>query len=183
MHPRRCVRCAAFGADAIRGRRCAALQAWNIYQAPGSLLALWAMQHVGLRLSLLWGYASQLLCAVLAAAAARSRGAPSSAFALLYLSQVVGAVGQPLVLNNVTRLAADWFPGWERDAAVATSMLCSASGAVFISIYAPVAVASPAQMPRLFDWQVPAWGALLGLALMFTRRRPRAPAHAAQGRR
>ena len=137
------------------------------------------MQHVGLRLSLLWGYASQLLCAVLASAAAGSRGPPSRAFSLLYLSQVVGALGQPLVLNNVTRLAADWFPGWERDAAVATSMLCSAAGAVFISIYAPVAVEAPAQMPRLFSWQVPAWGLLLGLALMFTVDEPAQPPSAA----
>ena len=40
--------------------------AWNIYTAPGSLLALWAMERHGLRNSLLVGISTQFLACVLA---------------------------------------------------------------------------------------------------------------------
>ena len=53
----------------------------------GALLALWAMERAGLRTSLLWGYGSQLACAVLAYAACVVGWPPRMAFALLYLSQ------------------------------------------------------------------------------------------------
>ena len=71
----------------------------------------------------------QLCCASLSWVACASRFLPpSSAFALLYLSQCCGALGQPLLLNNVARVAGDWFPAEHRDAAVTVAVLCVAAG-------------------------------------------------------
>ena len=150
-------------------------QAWNIYSAPGALLALWVTERYGLRKSLLWGYASGVACALLSHLACTAPLAPSAAFSLLYFSQVLGAVGQPLFLNNVTLFAGTWFPASERDAAVAVSLLCVAAGTVFISILAPAVVTTPAQVDRVFAFQVPLWVATLLAGLMFTAEEPPQP--------
>ena len=150
-------------------------QAWNIYTAPGAILALWLTERAGLRVSLLWGYASGLACSVLAHLACALPLAPRAGFRLLYLSQALGAVGQPLYLNNVTLLAGAWFSASERDAAVAVSLLCVSFGSVFISAYAPLAVTTSSQVDLLFWWQVPIWIVILGFALVFTADQPDQP--------
>ena len=150
-------------------------QAWNIYTAPGAILALWVTERAGLRVSLLWGYASGLGCAVLAHLACALPLAPRAAFRLLYLSQALGAVGQPLYLNNVTLLAGAWFSASERDAAVAVSLLCVSFGSVFISAFAPLVVTTSSQVGLLFWWQVPIWVVILGVALVFTADQPPQP--------
>lgn len=132
--------------------------AWNIYAAPGAVLALWLMERTGLRVSLLTGFASQLVCSLLAHAACVLPWPPRSAFQVLYASQALGALGQSCIINNVTRLAGDWFPSAERDAAVAVSLLFVAGGSVFMSLLAPALVALPSHVDRLFLWQVPVWG-------------------------
>jgi len=100
---------------------------------------------------------------------------PHNGFALLYASQLIGAVGQALYLNNVTLLAGTWFPSSERDIAVAASLLCVALGSVFISVYAPWAVKEPDELNRLFGWQVPAWLAILVAGLLVLREQPPHP--------
>ena len=154
-------------------------------------------ERYGLRKSLLWGYASAVACSLLAHAACTAPLPPDSAFALLYFSQVLGAVGQPLFLNNVvtsrclfswlffgadanarrpqTLFAGTWFPAAERDAAVALSLLCVAAGTVFISILAPAVVTTPAQVDRVFAFQVPLWAAIFLADLMFSAEEPAAP--------
>ena len=149
--------------------------AWNIYTAPGALAALWVTEQFGLRGCLLAGYSSQLLCVLLAHLACVLPLAQREAFNLLYASQAVGALGQPLFLNNVTLLAGAWFPASERDAAVAVSLLFVAAGSVFISIYAPLAVTQAGQMDRLYGWQVPVWAAVLAAGLVFTADEPPLP--------
>ena len=157
--------------------RCA--QAWNIYSAPGALLALWVTERYGLRKSLLCGYGSEVVCSLLAHAACVAPLEPQAAYALLYFSQVVGAVGQPLFLNNVTLFAGTWFPATERDAAVAVSLLCVAAGTVFISILAPAVVTTPEQVARVFAFQVPVWAAIFAAGLLFTTEEPAQPPSAA----
>lgn len=76
--------------------------AWNVFAAPGGLAALWVMEARGLRGSLLAGFATQLLCALMGHAACVLPWPRDAAFRLLYASQAVGALGQPLVLNQVT---------------------------------------------------------------------------------
>lgn len=82
---------------------------WNIVTGPGAIIALWAMERHGLRWSLLLGSITQLIGCIGSWASCVSPGlAPHSAYALLYSSQVLGAIGQPLVLNNIARVAGDW---------------------------------------------------------------------------
>jgi len=150
-------------------------QAWNIYSAPGAILALWLTERSGLRISLLVGYASGLTCAVLAHLACILPLSPRPAFRLLYLSQALGAVGQPLFLNNVTLLAGSWFSASERDAAVAVSLLCVSFGSVFISAYAPLVVTDATKVDRLFWWQVPIWAVILIVAIFYTADEPPQP--------
>ena len=148
--------------------------------APGALVALWAQERYGLRVSCLAGYATQLACAVLAWAACASPAlSPDTAFGLLYFSQALGALGAPLFLNNVTLLAGAWFPASERDAAVAASLLLVSAGGVFISVYAPWAVREPAELRALFWWQIPAWAAVLLAAALRAADAPPAPPSAA----
>ena len=124
--------------------------AWNLWGAPGALLALVVMDRSGMRFSLLSGFATQLASALLACAAchpsmsadtrtafrvlyasqarprprrlraaarqAQDAASPRAAGFSLAFSQAIGALGSPLVLNNVTRLSGDWFPAHERDA-------------------------------------------------------------------
>jgi hypothetical protein len=56
----------------------------------------------------------------------------------------VGSFGQPLFLNNVARLAGDWFPINERDMAVTVSVVARSVGVMLISAAAPFLVTTPA---------------------------------------
>lgn len=84
-------------------------QVWNIVTGPGAILALWAMERHGLRWSLLVGSSTQLLgCLGSWAACVTPDISPKTAYGILYASQFLGALGQPLVLNNIARVAGDW---------------------------------------------------------------------------
>ena len=136
-------------------------------------------ERYGLRKSLLCGYGSEVVCSLLAHLACVAPLEPQAAYGLLYFSQVLGAVGQPLFLNNVTLFAGTWFPATERDAAVAVSLLCVAAGTVFISILAPAVVTTPEQVDRVFAFQVPLWAAIFVAGLLFTTEEPALPPSAA----
>jgi hypothetical protein len=120
-------------------------------------LALWMMERHGMRLSLLVGFASQVVMIVLTVTGVhlaephvaygvvwvgQARGArvggsertrfagPCGAFLTVLtvcvcacVPQVIGSFGQPLFLNNVARIAGDWFPINERDMAVTVSVV------------------------------------------------------------
>ena len=77
-------------------------QAYYVWYCPGSILALWVMERHGLRTSLLWGYALQLVMITLTCAGLRMADA-HAAYAVVWVAQVVGSFGQPLFLNNVVR--------------------------------------------------------------------------------
>jgi MFS family permease len=147
----------------------------NIFGAPGALFALWFTERHGLRHSLLWGYGSQLVCAALAAFAFLPVLPGRWTFLLLYVSQVLSALTQPLYTNNITLLVGEWFPAQERDSAVALALLALSVGSVFVGLYAPMAVHAPHQMWRLYCWQVPAWALVGAAGVLFTEEQPPAP--------
>lgn len=101
--------------------------------------------------------------------------AESAPQGLTRAAQVVGSFGQPLFLNNVARLAGDWFPINERDMAVTVSVVARSVGVMLISAAAPFLVTAPAQIPRLYDWQLPAWLLLMGLSLWVCQDKPPSP--------
>jgi MFS family permease len=148
--------------------------AYYVWYCPGSILALWMMERFGLRVSLLSGFASQLSMVLLSVVACRIAD-PHAAYWTLWAGTLVGALGQPLFINNVTRLAADWFPVTERDMAVTLSTVARALGVMLISASAPYLVQSPSQVGRLYDWQLPVWLLIGAAGLYICTDRPLMP--------
>lgn len=112
--------------------------------------------------------------AVLTGAFGLTRGLFASDFAWVFASQVGLAVGQPFVMNAITKVGARWFPLGERATAAAVPSL-----AQFLGIIAAMA-ATPALFAGLemsgtllFYGALSAAGALAALA--FIRERPPTP--------
>jgi len=148
--------------------------AYYVWYCPGSVLALWVMERYGLRVSLLWGFASQVVMATLSVIGCTMEP-PHVAFFILWLGQVIGSFGQPLFLNNVTRVAGDWFPINERDMAVTISVVARSVGVMLISFVAPLVVQEPGQVGLLYYWQLPVWLIILGVAYWVVQDRPPQP--------
>ena len=75
---------------------------------PGSVLALYVTERYGLRVNLLLGACLQTAMSVLKWTGVALCPAPHGAYALLLTGQVLGGLGQPLVLNVIARLTMDW---------------------------------------------------------------------------
>ena len=75
---------------------------------PGSVLALFLTARHGLRATLLTGAALQTAMCALKWAGVALCAAPHGAYALLLAGQLLGGLGQPLILNVVARLTMDW---------------------------------------------------------------------------
>jgi MFS family permease len=75
---------------------------------PGSILALYVTERYGLRANLLTGASLQCGMSVLKWAGVALCSSPHGAYALLLGGQVMGGLGQPLILNVVARLTMDW---------------------------------------------------------------------------
>lgn len=75
---------------------------------PGSVLALFLTARHGLRATLLTGAALQCAMCALKWAGVALCAAPHGAYALLLAGQLLGGLGQPLILNVVARLTMDW---------------------------------------------------------------------------
>ena len=75
---------------------------------PGCVLALYVTARHGLRATLLTGAALQTAMCALKWAGVALCAAPHGAYALLLAGQLLGGLGQPLILNVVARLTMDW---------------------------------------------------------------------------
>ena len=75
---------------------------------PGSVLALFLTARHGLRATLLTGAALQTAMCALKWAGVALCAQPHGAYALLLAGQLLGGLGQPLILNVVARLTMDW---------------------------------------------------------------------------
>ncbi len=125
----------------------------------------WVIDSRGFRLAV---GAGALLTAVFALA----RGAFADSLTLVFISQVGIAVGQPLILGCITRLAASWFPAEER---------ATAAGLGTLSIYLGILAALVLTPPLLLRYGMR--GMLLGYgfvacaaaALFLAVARERAP--------
>jgi cyanate permease len=84
----------------------------------------WVIDSRGFRLAVSVG-------AVLTAVAALARGFFASSFTLVFVAQIGIAVGQPVVLGSITKLAARWFPQGERATATGFGTL-----AIYLGILA-----------------------------------------------
>lgn len=86
-----------------------------------------------------WGFrAAVSLGAVLTAVGALGRGILASNFTLVFAAQIGIALGQPLVLGAITKLAARWFPPNERATASGLGTLALYIGILTGMILTPI---------------------------------------------
>ena len=148
----------------------------NLTYLPGSLLALYTTERLGLRFTLLLGSALQLLMCSLKWAGVALAPSPHAAYGLLLCGQLIGGLGQPLVLNTVARLTQDWFPPNERDVATTIGFQASNAGAILFNSLPAWVVRTPADLRLLFLAQLLAWPfVILAMALCMATDTPAMP--------
>ena len=145
----------------------------NLTYLPGSLLALFVCERHGLRATLLLGSSLQLVMCFFKWAAVDLAPSPHGGYALLLAGQLLGGLGQPLVLNTVARLTQDWFPHDERDVATSIGFQASNLGAILFNALPAWLVHRPADLHALFLAQLLAWPLVLAaLAVGMPTDRP-----------
>ena len=111
------------------------------------------------------------------------RGMVGNDYTLLLIAQIGIAVGQPFLLNAITKVAARWFPLSERATASGLGTLAMYVGVLIGMLLTPVLVAKSGMDGMLYDYGV----ASVIIALIFillSKERPRtAPCHAHQEER
>jgi cyanate permease len=91
----------------------------------------WVIDSRGFRLAVGVG-------ALITAFFALARGAFAGSLTLVFIAQVGIAVGQPLILGSITRLAAGWFPAEERATATGLGTLAIYLGILAAMILTPI---------------------------------------------
>jgi cyanate permease len=130
----------------------------------------WLIDGRGFRLAVSLG-------AWLTAAGALARGLFSAHLGLVFAAQVVIAVGQPLILGSITKLAARWFPAEERATAAGLGTLSIYLGILAAMILTPVLTLRASLRGMLLCYGYAAAGAAV-LFQLAARERPAAQAGA-----
>jgi MFS family permease len=132
-----------------------------------SLPASWAIDTYGLRVAVGLGAALTGLFGLL-------RGLAAPSYSMVLIAQIGIAIGQPFILNAVTKVAARWFPLAERATATGLGSL-----AVYLGIVAGLALTPYLTLRIGMDGMLRAYGivALLaaGAFFAFARERPPTP--------
>ena len=121
------------------------------------------MERFGLRSNLGLGCAAQAVCVALKWGGVALCASHRAAYALLLVGQLVGGLGQPLLLNVVSRLTADWFPVNEVDLATVVGFQASNFGALLFNALPAWLVHTPDDLAGLFLAQLLPWLLLLAL--------------------
>jgi MFS family permease len=133
-----------------------------------SIPASWLIDTYGFRLAVGVG-------AVLTGVFGLTRGLLAANYSLVLASQIGIAIGQPFILNAITRVAARWFPIRERATAAGFGSLAMYLGIVLGLILTPFVVLRSSIHTMLLAYGVVAViGAVLFLAL--SREHPPTPA-------
>ncbi len=110
---------------------------------------------------------------ILTALGALGRGLFSGSFTGVFVSQVVIALGQPLVVASITKLAARWFDPGERATAAGLGTLAMYLGILIGLVATPPLVSALGMKGMLLCWGVAA-AAISAAFITFTRERPAA---------
>ena len=112
--------------------------------------------------------------AVLTGVFGLTRGVWASDYTLVLISQIGLAVGQPFVMNAITKVGARWFPITERATAAAVPSLAQFIGIIVAMAATPFLVSS-AKMSGMLMWYGIASVVGAAAALAFIRERPPTP--------
>ena len=99
---------------------------------PGSILSLWLVQRHGLGKNILLGCLLCFLSSIIKYVGVLVPP-PHLAYGVVLFGQVVGAFGQPMLLNVAARLSSDWFPDHERDFATTAATMSNILGQMVAS--------------------------------------------------
>jgi MFS family permease len=127
-----------------------------------------------------WGFRRAVGAgALLTAAGALGRGFLSTRLELVFAAQIAIALGQPLVLGAITKLAARWFPPQERATAAGLGTL-----GIYLGILAAMLVTPTLTLHLRIGGMLRVYGfaavAAAALFLALARERPRTPPAAAE---
>lgn len=133
-----------------------------------SIPASWMIDTYGFRVAVGIG-------AVLTGVFGLTRGLAADNYTLVLLSQIGIAVGQPFILNALTKVAARWFPIQERATASGLGSLAMYLGIVLGMMLTPILVLRTSITSMLIAYGVVA--AIAGVIfLIFSREQPPTPA-------
>jgi MFS family permease len=133
-----------------------------------SIPASWVIDTYGFR----WAVG---IGAVLTGVFGLTRGLAASSYTLVLISQIGIAVGQPFILNSLTKVAARWFPIQERATASGFGSLSMYLGIVLGMVVTPFLVQSTSINSMLLTYGIVAAVAAV-VFLAFARERPPTPA-------
>jgi cyanate permease len=131
------------------------------------LPSAWLIDTWGIRRSVTLG-------ALLTAVFGLTRGIFASSFALVFISQIGIAVGQPLVLGATTKLAGRWFPADERATATGLGTLSIYLGVLLSLFVTPPLTAAYGLPGCLLIWGIAGAAAALFFILV-AREKPATP--------
>jgi cyanate permease len=133
-----------------------------------SIPASWTIDTYGFRVAVGIG-------AVLTGVFGLTRGLAAGSYTLVLISQIGIAVGQPFILNALTKVAARWFPIQERASASGLGSLAMYLGIVLGMMLTPILVLQTSITSMLLAYGVVA--AIAGVIfLIFSREHPPTPA-------
>jgi MFS family permease len=123
-----------------------------------------------------WGFRTAVgIGAVLTAVFGLTRGIFASNFTLVFLSQIGLAIGQPLVIGSITKIAARWFPVKERATASGLGTLALYLGPLVAMLLTPFLVLRVGISRMLLDYGIAAAAAAV-IFLLIAREHPPTPA-------
>lgn len=133
-----------------------------------SIPASWVIDTYGFRLSVTIG-------ALLTGVFGLARGLVGDNYTLVLISQIGIAVGQPFILNALTKVAARWFPILERATASGLGSLAMYLGIVIGMMVTPWLVLNYSINSMLLFYEIATLVAA-GFFLIFSREHPPTPA-------
>lgn len=143
---------------------------------PASILGTWLMERHGLRTTLVWGAGFNGACAILKwAGSIIAVSNPQAGYYTVLGGQILGSIGQPLIVNPVPRLSADWFGDKERDLATVISTQTNIFGQLLGSLLPPLIVSDAKSLQMMGLVQAVIGGVVLLVSVLFLKDRPDSP--------
>jgi MFS family permease len=137
-----------------------------------SIPASWAIDTLGMRTGVGIGAALTGIFGLL-------RGLAASSYTLVLVAQIGIAIGQPFILNAITKVAARWFPVQERATAAGLGSL-----SIYLGILAGLALTPYLLIAMGMSGMLVAYGLFAAIAaiifFIFARERPPTPPNAAE---
>jgi MFS family permease len=154
-------------------------QVFLVFYLPASILAMVLMERRGLRTTLLVGMGLDAACALVKFGGSLLTNHRRAAYGLVLFGQILGSLGQPLILNLSARVSMDWFPDRERDTATVILTMANVMGQMCGSLLPPYLVNGDREMQMMLLATAVPSVAVLCVSFFALADRPPSPPSAA----